>query len=161
MEFRDIIGYEGMYQISDTGVVKNIKKSTHSFTLKRVQTYASYRLRKNGNNKTLKAHRLVAQAFIENPLKRKFVNHKDGNKLNNHVSNLEWCSHLENMCHSVKMISDKNTVGASKCKTTGKWKSRIKVKGKEVFLGRFTTKNEAYMARVRYEKEKGIVNKYL
>ena len=62
--------------------------------------YKTVRLRKNGKAKTEKVHRLLAKAFIPNPDKKNCVNHKDANKLNNNLSNLEWCTHQENMRHA-------------------------------------------------------------
>lgn len=64
------------------------------------------------NKKQYKVHRLVAQLFIDNPLNKKEVNHKDMNKQNNNINNLEWCTHLENMQHAFK---NKN-IGASRNK---------------------------------------------
>ena len=58
-----------------------------------------YRLSKNGSKKMFYAHRLVAEAFIENPNNLPVVNHIDGNKINNHISNLEWVSYSENVSH--------------------------------------------------------------
>ena len=59
--------------------------------------YACVILRKNGNNHKFRVHRLVAELFIPNPNDLPEVNHKDENKANNEVSNLEWCTHKENM----------------------------------------------------------------
>ena len=62
--------------------------------------YKYYRLSKNNNKKMFYAHRLVAEHFIDNPYSLPVINHKDGNKLNNNVDNLEWVSHSENSEHA-------------------------------------------------------------
>jgi len=59
-------------------------------------------LSKNGKVRKFKVNRLVAQAFIPNPDNKPFVNHIDGDKLNNNVNNLEWCTQSENMLHAYK-----------------------------------------------------------
>ena len=102
--FKEIDGYNGVYQISNLGRVKSFAK--------RISTHKTYeRILKNNFNgqynfvelrnptKIMTIHRLVALAFILNPLTKKCVNHKDGNKLNNHVENLEWNTHSENSKH--------------------------------------------------------------
>lgn len=58
----------------------------------------------NGNKKHIQAHRIVASLFIENPLNKHYVNHIDGNKTNNHISNLEWCTASENEKHSYHVL---------------------------------------------------------
>ena len=89
--WKDIEGYEGLYQISNMGRVKALKKGIiRKPRLGRGYLYLN--LCKNGMKKTFKIHRLVAKAFIPNPQNLKCVNHKDENKLNNVVYNLEWCT---------------------------------------------------------------------
>lgn len=87
--WKDVKNYEGIYQISNFGQVRNNKKILKP-ALKR--GYLQIGLRKNGIRKFFQVHRLVADAFISNPNKLPQVNHKDENKLNNEVNNLEWCS---------------------------------------------------------------------
>lgn len=62
--------------------------------------YLRIQIWKNNKCEFVSVHRLVAETFIENPLNKPFVNHKDGNKQNNHVSNLEWCTQKENIKHA-------------------------------------------------------------
>lgn len=102
--FRNIEGYEGLYQVSNLGRVRSFKvyKGGKVLTLVQRKGYITVTLCKNGKSKIYSVHRLVAEAFIPNPDSMREVNHIDGNKLNNDVSNLEWCTHLENMRHAFK-----------------------------------------------------------
>ena len=92
--FKDIEGYEGSYQVSNEGRVKSLKFGKERVLRPTVDEYGYLRvgLYIGRNKKTRRVHRLVAQAFIENPDNLPEINHKDENKANNNVENLEWCT---------------------------------------------------------------------
>lgn len=96
--FKDIKGYEGLYQISNLGNVKRIKKENYILCKpsKDSRGYKQIVLTKDKKRKSFKVHRLVALAFIDNINNYKEINHKDENKLNNNVTNLEWCTRKYN-----------------------------------------------------------------
>ena len=108
---KKIPGYEN-YIIFDTGDVLNTDTNKMLEGTIRLHGYKVFRLSKNGVKKGFYAHRLVAENFLDNPNNYKVVNHIDGNKLNNDVSNLEWCSQSENMKHA----HDTNLIAARKKK---------------------------------------------
>lgn len=95
-----IKGYEGLYEISDKGRVKSLysRYKGKSF-LKQCagsRGYLLVTLCRDGRQKTVNVHRLVAEAFLPNPNNLQCVNHKDENRQNNEVSNLEWCTYYHN-----------------------------------------------------------------
>lgn len=118
-EWKPVKDYEGLYEVSNlgrvrslnwcrTGTTKVLVPGCHSAGYKQIQ------LHKDGNMRTRCVHRLVAEAFIPNPAKLPQVNHKDLNKANNSVENLEWCTAKENSAHyyrTVAVIPERN------CKT--------------------------------------------
>ena len=114
--WKDITGFEGLYKISSLGRVKSLEKKTGRGTQRILEerimgqrigvksngAYCLITLCSNGNQKTCKGHRLVAQAFIPNPLNLPQVNHKDGIKTHNYPDNLEWCTSSENNFHAFR-----------------------------------------------------------
>ena len=107
--WKPVKGYEGSYEVSNLGNVRSLSRVVHRTTSDRFvrgQTmskqlmpngYESVTLRKNGRQRRLYVHRLVAEAFLPNEQSLREVNHRDENKSNNTLENLEWCSHSYNM----------------------------------------------------------------
>jgi len=98
-QWKEIKGYEN-YLISDRGMVFNLKFKRFLKPSNDGRGYFYVNLWKNGVEKNQKIHRLVALAFLLNPENKRTINHIDGCKANNHVSNLEWNTHSENIHHA-------------------------------------------------------------
>lgn len=103
--WKDILGYEGHYQISNLGRIKSIKNNKIKILKlnKDKKGYILISLSKNGKHKTYKVHRLVAIVFIPNPDNKPEVNHIDAVRSNNNVNNLEWVTSKENTAHQIKL----------------------------------------------------------
>ena len=108
-EWRDVVGYEGEYQVSNLGNVRSMTKKVRTKNdvyatkkgkilaqTKRAKGYLCVNLSSHGKSKCVEIQRLVANAFIPNPHGYPCVNHKDENKENNNVDNLEWCTYSYN-----------------------------------------------------------------
>ena len=108
-EWKNIIGYEGLYEVSNKGNVRNVRRNTLLKLSKNKYGYIQVYLYKNGIRKGFKVHRLVAQAFILNPDNLPQVNHRDENPGNNNVDNLEWCTHKYNVNYGHRTENAINT----------------------------------------------------
>lgn len=108
-EWKNILGYEGLYLISNLGEVKSLPRKgayKNPYILKQAKSTAGYFqvcLSKNSKMRTKQIHRLVAEHFVINNDKSLEVNHIDGNKENNHSSNLEWITKVENQKHAARL----------------------------------------------------------
>lgn len=118
--FRPIKGYEGLYEISNFGRVKSLPKIVGRKM--KPETYLKSRISAQGYEMVTlcqeyvtfnaSVHRLVAEAFIDNPEGKATINHVDGNKLNNDVSNLEWATQSENLAHAYRIgLKDPKSCG--------------------------------------------------
>lgn len=114
--WKDIKGYEGIYQVSNKGRIKSLSRKLwngNSYFVSKEKVlkaaidnvgYPTVVLYgKDNTHKTVRVHRLVAEAFIPNPNNDRVVNHLDGGRTNNNVDNLEWCSHKHNTQYAVNM----------------------------------------------------------
>lgn len=118
--WKDIDGYNGKYQVSNLGNVRSFSRWKNGGLLKpgiNTNGYYSVNLVKDGrkNTQLINIHRLVAMTFLDNPKGLREVNHKDGNKLNNAVDNLEWVDRFENIRHAVRTGLIPYKSGADNC----------------------------------------------
>ena len=102
IDWRDTYIYGEKYQVSNTGIIRNKLTGKILNPNKDCKGYLRISLSKNNVKETIKVHRAVAIAFVGNPNNLPQVNHKDGNKENNRVENLEWVSNYDNMQHAIK-----------------------------------------------------------
>ena len=131
-----IKGYEGLYEVSDKGRVRSIKFGKERILKpgRMTKGYLTVGLYKNGEQKMYLVHRLVAKTFIPNPDNLPEVNHKDEDKINNKVSNLEWCDRKYNQNYGtgIQRMAEKLSKSVLQFTKDGEfvkeWKSATDVK---------------------------------
>lgn len=157
--WKDIKNYEGYYQVSNTGKIRSLdryiisklkntdKVKIKGKTLKLVirGSYYSIQLFKNGKYNQRPIHRIVAETFIANVQNKPQINHIDGNKLNNYIDNLEWCTQSENMKHAYDI--------GLKTKRYGKYNDKSKKVYQYDLSGNFIKK---WYSTMDVERELGI-----
>lgn len=163
----DVVDYEGLYKVSDLGRVKtlNYRKSGNEQILKRsiCNGYSQVRLSKNGKQKTISIHRLSIQAFCPKEFQKCInhprywvVDHKDNDRSNNRLNNLQVITQRENSTgKKPKFNTTSKYVGVSYVKGANKWSAIISIVGKRKVLGHFDTEIEAHHA---YEKALNMYN---
>jgi hypothetical protein len=156
--WKDVPGYEGLYQASNLGRIKSgikIKNQTKSKSKKYLMVY----LYKQNVKKTIAVHQVIAMTFLNHtPCGHKIVvDHIDNNPLNNNLINLQLISHREN---SIKDKSKTKDLMTGVYVSNKKWYSQVGYNGKKYHLGVFKTKEEAYLKYINAVKdiEKGIFN---
>jgi hypothetical protein len=102
--WKDIPGYEGVYQASSLGRIKSTYRQKRILKPQKGTKYHHVRLSKAKEITIHLVHRLIAKTFLENPENKRTVNHIDGNPYNNIVQNLEWATHTENINHKIKIL---------------------------------------------------------
>jgi hypothetical protein len=175
--WKDISGYKGKYQVSNHGNVRSLDREVNSGGLgsknrlsvkkgKQLKNsltprgYVRVNLSEESNVKSKLVHSLVAQEFLEKDSERPFVNHIDGNKLNNHISNLEYCNQRENFLHAKIFNKQKEFPYVSYVSKFNRFETSIQVNGKIIKLGRHKTQKDAFNSYLNALEKYGLQNKY-
>ena len=144
--YKDVVGYEGHYIVSNLGNVKSIKfnKEKHLKLSKNYKGYLTIMLSIDNIEKRIRVHQLVAESFLNHKRcgMKLVINHIDFNKVNNRVENLEIVTNREN-CNQKHLKSSSIYTGVSWDKRCNKWRSNITVNGKLKHLGYFINELEA------------------
>ena len=137
-KWKQIKGYEGLYEVSIYGNVKSFHKNTEGKIMclsTQKNSHTNYKalilVDKDGNKKSVRVHRLVAEAFIPNHKNKRFVNHIDNNGENNKVENLEWCTQSENIQYSQNQNRSEQIHKANKIQSEKAKKNRESMIGKK------------------------------
>ena len=133
---KDIVGYEGLYAVTEEGKVWSYRSKKFLSPADNGHGY----LQVNLQGKMLRVHRLVAEAYIPNPEGKKDVNHKDGNRKNNCVSNLEWATRKENCNYEIHK-ERKGNLTPIRCIETGEVYESQAAAARETGIGRYNINN--------------------
>jgi len=162
--WKDILNYDGVYKISNLGRVKSFKHKKEKGMIMKGKLHRGYKLvtlSKDLYQRKYKVHRLVAHMFLGLDLedKKKIINHKNHNKIDNRVDNLEIVSCRENTSYQ-KVNTSSKYVGVSWNKRIKKWNSYITINDKKINLGYYLIEKEAHNSYLKALIDYGIENKY-
>lgn len=164
--WRPMANFEGLYDISSSGDIRSVAREFSyydprwnrittrkhkSAIMKQLDSVGGYKfvqLRKDGKYYPRYVHRLVAQTFIPNPESKKEVNHKDGNKANNDITNLEWVTPSENQRHSHQVLGHPSSTKGTHLSEEHKRKMSIALRGKPGYT--HTAETRAKFIKSRY-----------
>lgn len=162
--WKDVVGYEGYYEVSNIGRVRRVPRyitGVNGVTrfwkgriLKQTTTQDGYLrciLSKDGKTKHVRSHVLVAESFVENPNNYPVINHKDENPANNHIDNLEWCSIAYNNSYGTRTERAINSEGFKKNTERNK-KPVLKITVTGEVVDRFDSLKSAYESNPDYTK---------
>lgn len=162
--WKSVKGYEGLYEVSSLGRVKNVKKSKFIAIVKRDKNseYRCASLSKDGTQKIYGVHRLVAEAFLPNPENLPVVNHKDENPANNCVENLEWCTQQYNCTYGTRTqrIAEKHNKAVSQFDKAGNFIKTYKSVTEAASTNNFILTNIAKCCRGERFSANGYIWKY-
>ena len=154
--FKPIDGFDN-YSISNFGNVKNSKTNRILKPGNDKKGYKLINLSKNGKSKSFTVHRLVGNAFLENPDNKQMIDHIDENKANNNIKNLRWATRKDNGYNRGKNINNKSGFkGVCFHKPSNKYIAQININGKTKHLGLFKTAEEASKA---YDTKAKVIHK--
>ena len=156
--WKDIKNYEGLYQISNLGRVKSLERKVKNKNGYRVvnekilkpilnnKGYYTYGLRKNSKLEQFLLHRLIGENFLENKNNYPCINHKDGNKLNNNIDNLEWCTYEHNVKEAFRL--GLNTYTFQKNFKHNYW------------IGKFGKEHNCSKSVLQYDMNENLINEW-
>lgn len=148
---REITGYEGFYVISEDAEIINIKTGEKKKPTVGNHGYCQVDLFRNGQRKTLLVHRIMAETFLDNPEGKRTVNHKNGIKTDNSLSNLEWATYSENHKHSYEKLNRRAYMKGRKGRLNHNSKPVIKLSLNGTPIKRYPSIADA-------ERDTGILN---
>lgn len=121
--WKPVVGFEGLYEVAPCGAIRNSRTLRWLSPSVKDDGYTSVKLFKDGRGYQKSVHRVVAEAYLPNPESKPQVNHKDLNKKNNDVSNLEWVTQGENLAHAIRNGTNKTRI--SKLKMNEKYRDKF------------------------------------
>ena len=159
--WKDIPEYEGKYQASNLGKIKSLNHNRTgvskimSLALVKNTGYLYVKISKEKKSKTFMVHQLIAITFLNHKIDglKSVINHKDFNRLNNRIDNLE-ITNMRTNGNKKHIESSSKYTGVYWSKERSKWQAQIQINGKQIYLGRFNTELEANEA---YQKELNLI----